>query len=68
MAGLLAGCGSNSGSSTDNKDAAAGNQTANSPKVTFKLAHTGSDTHQYNIAAEAFKKVAGRKEQGRHGG
>lgn len=64
MAGLLAGCGTNSGSGSDKKEAAAGNQAAKSPKVTFKLAHTGSDTHQYNIAAEAFKKSLEEKSKG----
>jgi tripartite ATP-independent transporter DctP family solute receptor len=48
LAGTLVGC-----SSSNEK--AGGQNPASEPK-TIKLAHTGSETHQYHIASEIFKK------------
>ncbi|WP_223069710.1 TRAP transporter substrate-binding protein [Paenibacillus caui] len=56
FAGLLTGCGA------DNKGT--DSQGSSKSKITLKLAHTGSDTHQYNIAAEAFKQSLEQKSNG----
>lgn len=56
-AGLLAGCSSKP----------AGQQQAPSPaekKVSIKLAHVGSETHQYQVAAQFFKKELEEKSKG----
>lgn len=36
-----------------------------SEKKTIRLAHTGSDTHQYNIASQKFKKLVEEKSDGK---
>lgn len=52
LLGILAACGSNSAGS------------GNGDSVTLKLAHTGSETHQYHIASEKFKELAEEKSDG----
>jgi tripartite ATP-independent transporter DctP family solute receptor len=61
IAGLLAGCGTEKKAT---ETAASPNANGGGAKVSFKLAHTGSDTHQYNIASEAFKKALEEKSKG----
>ena len=63
IAVLLAACGGgNSGSNAadeSNKPAASNGKT-----ITLKLAHVGSQTHQYQIAAEKFKEIIEEKTDG----
>lgn len=56
-ASLLAGC---SSKPADQKQA----QAPTEKKVSIKLAHTGSETHQYHIAAQIFKKELEDKSKG----
>ncbi|BCJ86922.1 TRAP transporter substrate-binding protein [Effusibacillus dendaii] len=58
VAGLVAGC------SSGQKAEPAANSGDSSKKISIKLAHTGSETHQYNIGAEAFKKALEEKSKG----
>jgi len=60
IAGLLTGCGGSNSAAPANGGAATDSQS----KVTFKLAHTGSDAHQYNLAALAFQKALAEKSGG----
>ncbi len=59
---VLAACGGGSGSEpaeSDSVDEAEGEETTDAvtdAEVTLRLAHSGSETHQYHIAAEKFKE------------
>lgn len=57
----LAACGGNSGGNAgDGSNGAA----SNGKTITLKLAHVGSQTHQYQIAAEKFKEIVEEKTGG----
>mgnify|MGYP001221489992 CR=1 FL=1 len=53
---LLLGAGCGDSSESDGDSGASGNDS-----ITLKIAHTGSDTHQYNIASEKFKELVESK-------
>lgn len=55
---LATACGSNSESSGN------GNNTSNAEAITLKLAHVGSPTHQYQIAADKFKELVEARTDG----
>lgn len=53
---FLAACGSGNGNG--------GSSDGGGDSVTLKLAHTGSESHQYNIASEKFKELVEEKSSG----